>query len=267
MNQEDYYKMLQVDPDAEPEVIAAAYKRLAQKYHPDVQIGATEARRIQEINTAYEVLSNPSKRAQYDRMRSSRAARSTHAATPERFPAAAMPLAHEHSARPRQRRLVQAASRAWSVRRIILACVGIGVLVALGTAAVLIQPRPDLSRQESSIWEGECRAQSGYMYACRVRMKVSSTNRVTGSIVWSLKVSPHADEQLAIGRKARSSVKGTFDPVSRRITVGSYTQDDPYAMIDVDEYILWLSADGQTLSGETYDDGVWQGSLVATRKE
>ena len=38
----DFYRVLQVDPAAEPEVIRAAYRALARKYHPDVSIGADD---------------------------------------------------------------------------------------------------------------------------------------------------------------------------------------------------------------------------------
>ena len=62
----NYYKILQVDPSAEDEVIAAAFKRLALKYHPDTNKAADATARMQEINTAYTILSDPKKRASYD---------------------------------------------------------------------------------------------------------------------------------------------------------------------------------------------------------
>jgi curved DNA-binding protein CbpA len=63
----DYYVVLQVDPSAEPEVVRAAYRALAQKYHPDVDGGAAE--RMVAINRAWDVLCNPETRAMYDRSR------------------------------------------------------------------------------------------------------------------------------------------------------------------------------------------------------
>ncbi len=67
----DYYRILQVDPSAEPEVVTAAYKRLAHKYHPDTNKSPDAHRRMQEINAAYEILGNPENRAKYDRERAS----------------------------------------------------------------------------------------------------------------------------------------------------------------------------------------------------
>jgi DnaJ family protein B protein 4 len=66
---EDYYKILQVDPSAEPEVITAAYRRLAVKYHPDNNPLPDATPRMQRINEAYAILSDPAQRATYDRTR------------------------------------------------------------------------------------------------------------------------------------------------------------------------------------------------------
>lgn len=71
----DYYRVLQVDPDAEPDVIHAAYRRLAAKYHPDVNQSPEAADRMTEINAAYGVLKDPDQRAQYDRARGAAYAR------------------------------------------------------------------------------------------------------------------------------------------------------------------------------------------------
>ncbi len=62
----NYYKILQVDPSAESEVITAAYKRLSIKYHPDTNSSSDANRRMQEINEAYQVLKDPASRAHYD---------------------------------------------------------------------------------------------------------------------------------------------------------------------------------------------------------
>ena len=69
--QKDYYRVLGVLDDAEDIVIKAAYKALAQRYHPDKWAGdsAEATRRIADINEAYGVLSDPVKRKVYDAQR------------------------------------------------------------------------------------------------------------------------------------------------------------------------------------------------------
>jgi curved DNA-binding protein len=65
----DYYEVLGVPRTATPEDVKRAYRRLARKHHPDLQpVGqrAEAAERFKEINEAYEVLSDPDKRAKYD---------------------------------------------------------------------------------------------------------------------------------------------------------------------------------------------------------
>ncbi|MDR5676406.1 MAG: molecular chaperone DnaJ [Armatimonadota bacterium] len=65
----DYYEVLNVPRDASLEEIKAAYRRLAREYHPDVRKDDPQAEeRFKEINEAYQVLSDPQKRAEYDRL-------------------------------------------------------------------------------------------------------------------------------------------------------------------------------------------------------
>jgi molecular chaperone DnaJ len=63
----DYYETLGVSRDADKEEIKQAYRRLARKYHPDVNKESGAEERFKEINRAYEVLSEPEVRARYDR--------------------------------------------------------------------------------------------------------------------------------------------------------------------------------------------------------
>ena len=63
----NYYEILQTSPNAEPSVIVAAYRRLAQTYHPDKAKSPMVSGRMTDINEAYEVLSDPHRRAAYDR--------------------------------------------------------------------------------------------------------------------------------------------------------------------------------------------------------
>jgi curved DNA-binding protein CbpA len=85
VNGPDPYKILQVDPEAEEEVIAAAYRRLARKYHPDTATGPEALGRMEAINAAWEVLGDPKRRAAHDRQRAlqAAAARSGTGASPD----------------------------------------------------------------------------------------------------------------------------------------------------------------------------------------
>lgn len=64
----DYYKILEVDKNADTKTIKKAYKKLARKYHPDLNPNDEESKRkFQQINEAHAVLSDPEKREKYDK--------------------------------------------------------------------------------------------------------------------------------------------------------------------------------------------------------
>ena len=63
----DYYKILGVEKTATPTEIKSAFRKLARKYHPDLNPNDKDAtKKFQEINEANEVLSDPEKRKKYD---------------------------------------------------------------------------------------------------------------------------------------------------------------------------------------------------------
>lgn len=61
------YQVLQLDPMAEQEVVEAAFKRLALKYHPDTSKADDASERMREIIEAHKILNDPNKRERYDR--------------------------------------------------------------------------------------------------------------------------------------------------------------------------------------------------------
>jgi DnaJ-class molecular chaperone len=96
----DYYLILGVPLDAAPDAIRSAFRKLALRYHPD-RGEVHERHSFQELNEAYEILSDPARRARYDRERRlwegrvSPASPSEHAVDPEPLVSEPVPLTGE----------------------------------------------------------------------------------------------------------------------------------------------------------------------------
>lgn len=69
MEFKDYYQILGVQPDADSTVIKTAYRKLARKYHPDMNADAGAEDKFKEVAEAYEVLKDAGRRAEYDELR------------------------------------------------------------------------------------------------------------------------------------------------------------------------------------------------------
>ena len=69
MEFKDYYQILGVQPDADNNVIKTAYRKLARKYHPDMNPDKGAEEKFKEVAEAYEVLKDAGRRAEYDELR------------------------------------------------------------------------------------------------------------------------------------------------------------------------------------------------------
>ncbi len=128
----DHYEVLQVSPNAEPGVILAAYRRLAQTYHPDVNPDPRAPERMRRLNRALEILSDPAKRAEYDRRRLRQLA-VQYMSEQQRIPYGTLYGEHPQGWRARTARL----SLGW----LAIAC-GLGVVLA-AVVMILVQNTSD----------------------------------------------------------------------------------------------------------------------------
>ena len=114
----DPYKILQVDREAEDEVIQAAYRRLARKYHPDLAASPEAAERMLAINAAWEMIGTPGARRAYDESRAQAAAGTpAEGAAPATRPTASPPPSPTASPRPAPPPPPDVVSRDWTSGR------------------------------------------------------------------------------------------------------------------------------------------------------
>ena len=119
----DYYDILGVSPDAEPEVIDTAYRRLEPRYHPDVYTGIDAAERLRELDEAHAVLRDPAKRALYDRIR-------YHATGEGRQPESEAPGPRLHEQQPERRKYNLGVNRTVDLA-LVVACALATTLIVL----------------------------------------------------------------------------------------------------------------------------------------
>ncbi len=160
---EDLYEVLQVSRKAEREVIAAAYKRLARKYHPDASTGSPDDERMKRINAAYDVLHDPQARAAYDREGAD--------APPAREPAQQGPETKPAfvglRARPGESNAPASSGGGCSGLLVLLVCVGIACVVYLATRH---ETNETESARHASSEPAETPAQSDDLIPRTVRM-------------------------------------------------------------------------------------------------
>ena len=135
----DYYRLLEVGPQASAEEIQAAYRRLAKAFHPDLHAGsAAAASRMASLNVAKSVLLDPETRAVYDQVRSVRGPRARVTAAAAR-PAAGVSVRYAPytNVRPRYRVVTSAAARSMP-RTSFDRGTGILLLIALPLLAALV---------------------------------------------------------------------------------------------------------------------------------
>jgi curved DNA-binding protein CbpA len=113
----DPYKTLQVDSEAEQEVIQAAYRRLARKYHPDMAETPDAADRMAAINAAWELIGDPDARLAYDRTRAATAAGGSGGPTTTRTDGASSAARPSESPRQQTPPPPETVSRDWTTGR------------------------------------------------------------------------------------------------------------------------------------------------------
>lgn len=138
-----------------------------------------------------------------------------------------------------------------------------GQFVALARRRTVVETR---AWGAAGVWLGEWRDAEGNAYGFEIRINESGSE-VSGSIVWILKESRRPDLQAKLGLSGIEHIRGKYDSETRLLEFEGYREDDPHEIIGMDKYKLVMSADGQSLSGQTYDQGSWKGQLSGSRKQ
>ena len=119
----------------------------------------------------------------------------------------------------------------------------------------------------SGEWTGQWTSEKGGLSDAEVTLNDDGANQISGFIEWTLLKSVNPNKKDKTGMKAIEYVQGTYDPLTRVISVTGYKKKDPNDLIVLDSYKLTLSEDNNFLRGSTRNQGKWSGKLNLKRAE
>lgn len=119
----------------------------------------------------------------------------------------------------------------------------------------------------SGKWTGQWTSEKGGLSDAEVTLNDDGANQISGFIEWTLRKSVNPNKKDKAGMKAIEYVQGTYDPLTRVISVTGYKKKDPNDLIVLDSYKLTLSEDNNELRGSTRNQGKWSGRFNLKRIE
>lgn len=160
-------------------------------------------------------------------------------------------------------------------RRIVLLC-----LIAAATAAAphfgRAAPRkaspppsppqvPDADRAAlSGPWTGTWTG-NRFGYKAVMTLAVGSDGSVDGSINWTLNAVPNGNGEHLIGLTGIENVRGTYNPGAGVLSLAGYSKADPNNIVELDQYLLVVAPNRQTMGGLTGEHGAWTGQFFLSR--
>lgn len=131
---------------------------------------------------------------------------------------------------------------------------GVAPTQASASLPELAPPVLGSSISPSGNWTGDWSGKGGSYFTARVQLS-ETDGRVEGQIVWTLERSTNPKKMYKAGSVATEYVRGTFDPITRRVFLAGYRKDDPNNIVIYDNYRMVHSADSKNLTGTSKNNG------------
>jgi len=128
------------------------------------------------------------------------------------------------------------------------------------------KPLPTVERERppSGNFAGRLSYANGSVFSARADLTIADDGQVRGHIDWTLLRTSNPNKIAKIGSSATEFVQGTFDPVTKTLSLDGVNKSDPADMIILDKYRLKMSADGHRLIGYSIGSRN-RGSLILER--
>jgi len=158
--------------------------------------------------------------------------------------------------------------------RIVLLCLIAVLAVApdLGRAAprnVPPPPPPPLVSDADRValagpWKGTWMG-NRFGYKAVMALAVAADGTVAGTITWTLSTVPTSKAEHLIGMTGVENIRGSYNPTAAVLSLAGYSKADPNDIVELDQYLLVVAPNRQTMGGLTGEHGAWTGQFYLTR--
>lgn len=157
--------------------------------------------------------------------------------------------------------------------RIVLLCL-IAVAAAVphfGRAAPRNTPSPPLPAVSDADrtalagpWKGTWTG-NRFGYTAVMTLAVGVDGTVAGAINWTLSAVPNSNEEHLIGKTGIENIRGSFNPAAGILSLAGYSKADPANVVELDQYLLVVAPNRETMGGLTGEHGAWTGQFYLSR--
>lgn len=118
----------------------------------------------------------------------------------------------------------------------------------------------------ATTWDVEWKNPEGHLYTGELRIELQKGRWIEGSILWTLRASPRAEEQGKIGLTGTEYIRGEYQERTGQLTFEGVRLEDPNSILGTDKYQLTVDSTASNLTGKTSHGDTWTGVFTAKRK-
>lgn len=113
-------------------------------------------------------------------------------------------------------------------------------------------------------WKGTWKG-NRFGYTAVMTLAVGADATVEGAITWTLSAVPTSKAEHLIGLTGVENVRGSYNPAAGVLSLAGYSKADPNGIVELDQYLLLVAPNRETMGGLTGEHGAWTGQFYLSR--
>jgi hypothetical protein len=102
-------------------------------------------------------------------------------------------------------------------------------------------------------------------YTAVMTLVVAADGTVAGTINWTLSTVPNSKAEHLVGMTGIENIRGNYNPTAAVLSVAGYSKADPNDIVELDQYLLVVAPNRETMGGLTGEHGAWTGQFFLSR--